>query len=170
MAGHQTYGGLVDLHGSDCNANAHTGGEKKFVDLVVARNPNTIDLEMALPAYSVDPTKRHAPRMDLVAIEPVGERWQIVFWEAKLVDDGRARCRGKAAPRSLNSSRNTPVGCGMRTIASGSLLSSRECPLLVTFRELAAKVNPNIEELDRASVTAATSDASDLSSTISRDC
>jgi hypothetical protein len=32
--------------------------------------------------------------MDLVALEPVGDRWRIVFWEAKLVDDARARCRG----------------------------------------------------------------------------
>lgn len=89
IAGETAYGGLADLRGWIANANDHTGKEKKFVDLIVARNPNTIDLEMALPAYSVDPTERRAPRMDLVAIEPVGERWQIVFWEAKLVDDGR---------------------------------------------------------------------------------
>jgi hypothetical protein len=96
IVGEKAYSGLADLRGWITHANDHTGAEKRFVDLVVARNPNTIDLEMALPAYSLAPNERRAPRMDLVAIERFGERWQIVFWEAKLVDDGRARCRDDA--------------------------------------------------------------------------
>ena len=62
--------------------------------MIVAHNPDTIDLEMALPACSLDPKERIAPRMDLVALEPIGNRWRIVFWEAKLVDDARAPCHG----------------------------------------------------------------------------
>ena len=97
-SGLRDYGGLAALRGWVANANKHVGKEKQFVDLIVARNPDTIELEMALPAYSVDPKERIAPRMDLVALESVGDRWRIVFWEAKLVDDARARCRGDAVP------------------------------------------------------------------------
>jgi hypothetical protein len=95
-------GRLVPYSGLDewiSNANEYVGHEKRFVDLIVAHNPNVIDLEMGLPAYSKAPGKNRAPRMDLVALEPNGGWWQVVFWEAKLVDDGRARCRGSDAPR-----------------------------------------------------------------------
>lgn len=80
------YGGVAALHGWVANANGYIGEEKRFVDLIVARNPHTIDLEMALPAYSLARKERIAPRMDLVALEPAGNHWQIVFWEAKLVN------------------------------------------------------------------------------------
>jgi hypothetical protein len=43
------------------NANAYVGDEKRFVDDVVAWNPNVIDLEMGLPAYSSAPGERTAP-------------------------------------------------------------------------------------------------------------
>jgi hypothetical protein len=52
-SGLRDYGGLAELHGSVANANKHVGKEKRFVDLIAARNPDTIDLEMALPAYRV---------------------------------------------------------------------------------------------------------------------
>lgn len=163
IAGHKIYGGLADLRGWIANANAHTREEKKFVDLVVARNPNTIDLEMALPAYSVDPTERRAPRMDLVAIEPVGDRWQIVFWEAKLVDNGRARCRGEAAPKVVE--QLAQYTRWLRHANHRELVVSafqETCRLLVAFRDLAAKVNPDIEELGSGIIAAAASDASPL--------
>lgn len=69
--------------------NKYAGDEKEFVDLLVAANPNIIDLEMGLPAWDVDKEKR-APRIDLVAIEDS----KVVFWEAKLVRDGRLRTSG----------------------------------------------------------------------------
>lgn len=72
------------------------GDEKKFVDRLVTANPNVIDLEMGLPAWG---ERRTAPRMDLVAIE---EGRRVVFWEAKLVEDSRLRCR---APIERNSKR-----------------------------------------------------------------
>jgi hypothetical protein len=163
MAGQKTYGGLAYLRGWIANANDHTGEEKKFVDMVVARNPNTIDLEMALPAYSLDPKERRAPRMDLVAIEPVGERWQIVFWEAKLVDDGRARCRGEAAPKVVE--QLAQYTRWLRHANHRDLVVSafqETCRLLVALRGLAAKVNPDIEELGAGIIAAAASDASPL--------
>src|SRR5580704_8115681 len=100
-------GRLARYHGPAClrgwisNANEHVGEEKRFVDLVVSRNPDVIDLEMSLPAYFEAPEERRAPRMDLVGIEPIGDRWRVVFWEAKLVGDGRARCRGKDQPKVI---------------------------------------------------------------------
>jgi hypothetical protein len=78
------------------NASGKGGEEKEFVDLVIGRNPDVIDVEMGLPAYS---DVRHAPRMDLVGIEPDRDRWKVVFWEAKLARDGRARCRGDGLPK-----------------------------------------------------------------------
>ena len=66
----------------------YAGDEKAFVDELVAANPNIIDLEMGLPAWKRE--KRVAPRIDLVAIED----GKIVFWEAKLVTDGRMRTSG----------------------------------------------------------------------------
>lgn len=71
----------------------HIGREKKFVDQIVGRNPNVIDLEMAVPAFKDRAEQRRAPRMDLVALETDGDFWKIVFWEIKRADDGRARSR-----------------------------------------------------------------------------
>ena len=65
----------------------YAGAEKKFVDRLVTANPDVIDLEMGLPVWG---EQQSAPRMDLVAIE--GGR-KVVFWEAKLVSDGRLRCK-----------------------------------------------------------------------------
>lgn len=85
-------------------ADGYSGEEKRFVEQVVAASPEVIDLEMALPAIDLPPDVapvgvdgkriRVAPRIDLVALEPADDGWRLVLWEAKLVDDGRLRCRG----------------------------------------------------------------------------
>ena len=125
--GCRKYGGLDELRQWIANINEkHIGDEKHFVDLVVARNPDAIDLEMALPAYSLVPEERIAPRMDLVALEPVGNRWRIVFWEAKLVDDARARSGATTfLPKSLINSRNTQAGYVTPITANWSLVLTR---------------------------------------------
>ena len=69
----------------------YAGDEKQLVDRLVTANPSVIDLEMGLPSWGEQKT---APRMDLIAIELLGQAPQVVFWEAKLVTDGRIRCRG----------------------------------------------------------------------------
>jgi hypothetical protein len=162
--GLRDYGGLAELHGWVSNANKHVGKEKRFVDLVVARNPDTIDLEMALPAYSLDPKERIAPRMDLVALEPVGDRWRIVFWEAKLVDDARARCRGDDVfPKVVE--QLAQYTSWLRHADNRDLVAhayQSTCRLLVEFRELAKRVNPGIEELGPGIVAAAASGAPPL--------
>jgi hypothetical protein len=143
------------------NANKHIGKEKRFVDMIMARNPDTIDLEMALPTYSKE---RKAPRMDLVALEPAGNRWRIVFWEAKLVDDARARCRGEdVSPKVVDQlTRYTSWlrHANHRELVAGAYQNT--CRLLVEFRELAKRVNPGIEELGPGIVAAAAKDAPSL--------
>jgi hypothetical protein len=163
-SGLQKYGGLADLNGWIANANGHVGKEKRFVDLIVARNANIIDLEMALPAYSLDPKERKAPRMDLVALEPAGNRWRIVFWEAKLVDDARARCDGNdVSPKVVHQLRQYTAwlqhGDKSELVASAY---HEACSLLVRFHELAKSVNPKIEDLGEGIVKAAAGDAPSL--------
>jgi hypothetical protein len=164
-SGRREYGGLADLHRWIANANKYVGNEKRFVDLIIARNPDTIDLEMALPAYSLDPKERIAPRMDLVALEPAGDdRWRIVFWEAKLVDDARARCRGDdVSPKVVEQLvQYTSWLCHANHRELVACAYQNACRLLVAFRELAKRVNPGIEELGPGIVAAAAADAPSL--------
>jgi hypothetical protein len=156
----EAYGGTEEMRRWIANANDHAGREKKFVDLVVAHNPNTIDLEMALPADSTD---RRSPRMDLVALERSGERWRIVFWEAKLVDDGRARCSGDALPKVVEQLRQYTCWLRRNDNCRRVLLEyQKACRLLVEFRDLAARVNPDIGELGPGIIAVAASDESGL--------
>jgi hypothetical protein len=68
----------------------HVGEEKRCVDELVASNPSIIDLEMGLPAAG---ERKTAQRMDCVALERGPDAIHIVFWEAKMIDDGRLRSR-----------------------------------------------------------------------------
>jgi hypothetical protein len=102
--------------------------------------------------------------MDLVALEPVGDRWRIVFWEAKLVDDARARCRGDdASPKVVDQlARYTSW---LRYPDHRDLVArgyQNTCRLLVAFRGLARRVNPGIGELGPGIVAAAAADAPSL--------
>jgi hypothetical protein len=85
-------------------AAGYTGAEKWFVDALVSVNADVVDLEMALPASTCAAGVVVAPRMDLVALEPVvgTSNHRIVFWEAKRVTDGRCRCRGDEAPEVVS--------------------------------------------------------------------
>ena len=154
------YDSLAQLRGWVANANGYIGKEKRFVDLVVARNPDTIDLEMALPAYSLDPKERTAPRMDLVALEPAGDRWRIVFWEAKLVDDSRARCRGDNDPevvKQLAQYTDWLNHANHRELVASAYQNA--CRLLVGFHGIAKRINSTIEELGPGIVAAAAAEA-----------
>jgi hypothetical protein len=154
----------ADLREWISNANERVGDEKRFVDLVVARNPDVIDLEIALPAYSLDPKERKAPRMDLVALELSDDRWHVVFWEAKLVDDARARCRGddvcpKVVDQLAKYTRWLRHANHRELVASAYQNALR---LLVAFHGLAKRVNPGIEALGPSIVAAAASGAPPL--------
>jgi hypothetical protein len=127
-------------------ANRHSGAEKRFVDLVVGRNPNVIDLEMGLPAYSKIPEERRAPRMDLVGLEPVGDQWRVVFWEAKLVGDGSASSLGE--PKVVRQVKNyTSWLCHDNHRDLVAQQYQRTCRLLVGLHAIARRLRPDIEEL-----------------------
>ncbi len=153
------YGGVEELQGWIANANDYTGKEKPFVDAVVAHNPDIIDLEMALPAF--DPEDRTAPRMDLVALEPDGDRWKIVFWEAKLVGDARMRRQeAEDFPEVHNQLDQYSRWLGQPGHADCVKDAyQRTCRLLVAFHTLAQRINPAIEPLGSGIIAAARTDA-----------
>ena len=154
------YGGLFDLRAWMSVVNTdHSGKEKQFVDRVVGRNPNTIDLEMALPNVIAE-KQRIAPRMDLVALEPDGDQWKIVFWEAKLADDPRVRRKGPGRPEVVDQldQYSKWLGHADHAIAVASAYQNA-CRLLVDFHKLARSVNPGIESLGSGIVAAAMQDS-----------
>jgi len=89
------------------NADAYAGKEKSFVDEVVARNADVIDLEIGLPADPDLWSEKSAPRMDLATIEPCGDHYKLVLWEAKLATNPEARFQGR---RHGAKGHHTPVG------------------------------------------------------------
>lgn len=146
------------------NASAYVDKEKSFVDLVVGWNSNVIDLEIALPVDRLVSGDRGAPRLDLVALEPLGGAWRIVFWEAKLVDNGDARCAAaNAPPKVAHQLAKYTKWLGdqgnSNRVAAGY---QQTCRLLVSFHELAKQVNPRITDLAPAIVAVAARDAAPL--------
>src|SRR4051794_9142531 len=79
------WGGAPMLHSWIASSVKHRGPEKCDVEKVVAEKPTVIDLEMGLPACEAQKTPL---RMDMVALERTGDGIQIVFWEAKMINDG----------------------------------------------------------------------------------
>ncbi|MGA2137196.1 MAG: hypothetical protein ABSH50_33320 [Bryobacteraceae bacterium] len=73
--------------------------EKQFVDRLVTENPGVIDLEAGLPWDPDIWTKKSARRIDVVALDTLGDRYKLVFWEAKLVTNSEAR--SKTAPKVI---------------------------------------------------------------------
>jgi hypothetical protein len=142
------------------NANPKIGTEKRFVDFVVAHNPNVIDLEMGLPAYSKIPEERSAPRIDLVALEPCEGWWRVALWEAKLVGDGRARCREDEIPEVVGQLKRYTDWLSDTVRASSVAEAYRiNCGLLVGLHAIARRIRPDIEELGPGILAVAASDA-----------
>ena len=82
---------------------AVTGSEKQGVAVILGRNSNVIDVEMALPANEpVEPNARRvAPRMDIVALEKTDASLKIVFYEAKLFRNAALRAE-EGRPKVLD--------------------------------------------------------------------
>jgi hypothetical protein len=142
------------------NANPKIGTEKRFVDFVVAHNSNVIDLEMGLPAYSKIPEERSAPRIDLVALEPCEGWWRVALWEAKLVGDGRARCREDEIPEVVGQLKRYTNWLS-DTVRASSVAEAYQtnCRLLVGLHAIARRIRPDIEELGPGILAVAASDA-----------
>lgn len=81
----------------------YAGDEKRGVATIAANHPNTIDVEMALPANDqVDPAvARVAPKIDLVVLERIDNRVRLAFYEAKLFKNGELRAEN-LRPRVLD--------------------------------------------------------------------
>ena len=70
----------------NARGNARTKGsslEKQGVATVVMHNSHVIDVEMALPSPATD--RKVADRIDIVALERSGSAINIVFYEAKVI-------------------------------------------------------------------------------------
>lgn len=139
------YTGPGQLDGWIEEAEEYSGREKCFVDEVVARNANVIDLEMGLPAIGDAKT---APRMDIVALEKGKDGWQVVFWEAKLMGDGRLRRSGEQLPEVV-----AQLDAYMRWMAHPgntervSKAYQETCRLFVKFHALAQSVGAELSQL-----------------------
>ena len=149
------------LHHWILNARAYEekNKEKRFVEELVAWQPGVIDLEAASPSdgeateeRSGEPkqTKKSAPRMDLVTIEPCGDHYSLVFREVKLVSNPETKCENAAKP---------PRVIAQLTKYETWLASNRKlvreayhdcCATLVKLHGIAKAVNPAISPLGSA--------------------
>lgn len=153
------YGGLADLGAWVSNAEEYTGEEKTFVDQVVGSNPDIIDLEMGLPART-DAEDKTAPRMDLVTLEPAGERWRVVFWEAKLTHDSRVRRRDDSLPHVVGQLDKYADWLSHEAHAKQLAKAYQNtCRLLVSFWGLAQSINREISPLGPGIIAVATEGA-----------
>lgn len=75
------------------NADQKSDDEKRFVDRLVANNPNAIDVEMGLPGL--------AKRIDLVTLYKSEGEPHVAFWEVKLRRNGELKSRS-ATPKVLS--------------------------------------------------------------------
>ena len=146
------------VHDWILNANAHIHAEKRFVDELIARNANVIDVEAGLPP---DPELwDSAPRMDMVALEPCGNHWRLSVWEVKLVTNSEAKCQdglpeviGQLEKYEKWLAKNRKIACEAY---------QRTCAVLKDLHAIAKVLNPNIRELGNGIVTVAGQDASEL--------
>lgn len=139
------WGGASTLNSWIANSVKHRGPEKCAVEAAVAEMPTLIDLEMGLPASEGQKTPL---RMDMVALERTAGAIQIVFWEAKMIGDGRLRSKTtpkvfrqvEAYERFLADDRNR-----QRVIDA----YRRTCKLLLDLNVVAQKIanTPPIDDL-----------------------
>lgn len=150
----ESYAGIKTLEGWIKRAQDHSGKEKQFVDDVLAYNPNVIDLEMGLPASAKGDT---APRMDIVALESHDGEYRIIFWEAKVMGDGRLRRDDPTElPEVVTQLENYRIWVerdGHRETIGRAY--KRNCEILATLYQRARDINPGIGKLGDAIVAVA---------------
>jgi hypothetical protein len=96
--------------------------------------------------------------MDLVRLEHSGDQWRVVFWEAKLVDDGRARSRGESEPKVITLQLK-PYTNWLRHENNRKIVAAeyqRACRLLVSLHTIARFLRPDIEGLGKGILAVAT--------------
>jgi hypothetical protein len=137
-----TYEGPATLHQWIAVAGKYAGDEKSIVDLLVEKNDQVVDLEMAIPAWALS---KVAVRMDLVAVED----GTVVFWEVKTVNDGRIRCRAEfeedKSPHVLKQLSNYRVFLEQdRHVEQVESAYRNAAKLLVKLRALADEIGPRL--------------------------
>lgn len=97
---------LADLSAIKRAAKPYAGGEKKFVGEVIRRNGNVFDVEIALTRETEGEvpegeTGKAADRIDIAALKAGGTGVELVFYEAKLFQNGELRASGGADARVI---------------------------------------------------------------------
>jgi hypothetical protein len=124
------------------------GKEKVYVDKIVARNSGVIDLEMGLPGFGPDKNgKLVAPRMDIVALEDHRGDSKLVFWEAKMMDNGELRA-SRGLPRVCGQLQNYKSWMGNALRASQVAKAYKEhCEILLEIHDMAINRGLRIPDL-----------------------
>ena len=127
------------------NSYCYRGEEKRCIENVLTISPKVIDLEMGLPAFN---GREIALRMDIVALEPATHGVRLVFWEGKMIGDGRLRSRNRQpevfkqidAYRSYlqDEKRKQGIIQGYR----------KSCRIMERLHGMASRVAPHIGPLD----------------------
>ena len=122
-------------------AATYCGDEKRFVEDLVAANPNVVDLEMALPGdcrLLNDTGKKAAPRMDLVTVvEDAGGKPRLNFWEAKCAVNGELRANSEIDIKAKSGAR---VARQLHRYVQWMELDGREAEVVAAFQEKRAAV------------------------------
>ncbi|MCE5307321.1 MAG: hypothetical protein LLG20_06740 [Acidobacteriales bacterium] len=140
-------------------ANEYTKSEKRFVDDLLSQNPGVVDLEAGLPWDSDIWSKKSARRIDLVALEGSGDRYKLVFWEAKLVTNSEAR--SNTEPKVIGQLKDYKVWLEKHQDDVRAAYQYT-CAALVRLNAIAKARNPNRCELGDAIFAVAGQDASHL--------
>jgi hypothetical protein len=116
----------------------HAGTEKHFVDIAFADNPNAVDLEICLPKQQ---GLNGAPRMDLAILEknPTNGQIELVFWEAKTIDDNRLASMG-SKPEVVEQLEKYEEMMASRTAQDNVAEQYKKtCTLLTTLADMARR-------------------------------
>jgi hypothetical protein len=137
----------------------YMGREKVFVDEVIGSNANIFDVELALSHLKPNAKKRVALRLDIASLEPDGDGWKIVLWEAKMADNKDAR--SLTNPKTKEQHQNYSDWLGNAENEADIIAAARaNCALLIGLRELAVCAgNTDIAALGEG-IVAVGSDAS----------
>jgi hypothetical protein len=95
------YEGPTTIAKMKAAAGLFSGLEKTGCHEIAVRNAGVIDCEIAFPGkVSLDDggDDRHAPRIDVAALESSAEEARLVFWEAKHYSNGELRAENGLAP------------------------------------------------------------------------
>lgn len=117
------------------NADGKSDAEKQFVDELLTKNPNAIDVEMGIPGVS--------QRIDLVTLYDVDGEFRLAFWEVKLRKNGELKSE-VASPKVLGQLANYQRFLSRpersRQISAAYI---ETCKLLRELHDMASRASPS---------------------------